>query len=73
MATRPEKDNFSILIEQRAAENELSCMEAIIDYCEESGLELEVAATLLNQSLKAKVEAEARDLRFLPKTAKLPL
>jgi hypothetical protein len=73
MATKIEKDKFSLMIEQRALNQESSCMETIIDYCEESGLELEVAATLLNQSLKCRIEEEARDLRFLPKIAKLPL
>lgn len=73
MATRDEKNTFSLMIEARALAQNVSCMEAIIDHCEESGLEIELAATLLNQSLKSKIEEEARDLRFLPKTSKLPL
>jgi Phage late-transcription coactivator len=73
MSTREEKNTFSIMIEQRAETQKVRHMEAIIDYCEESGLELEVAATLINSSLKSKIENEARELRFLPKSSKLPL
>jgi Phage late-transcription coactivator len=73
MATRDEKNTFSMMIEQRASDQAISCMEAILDYCESSGLEPELAATLLNQSLKCKIEEEARELRFLPRSSKLPL
>jgi hypothetical protein len=73
MTTREEKNTFSMMIEQRAASHGITHLEAIMDYCETTGLEPEVAATLVNQSLKARLEAEARDLRFLPKGSKLPI
>ena len=75
MSTRDEKNVFSLKIEQRAESQKISYMEAIIDYCEETDLELEVAATLLNQSLKCKIEEEATDLRCLKitKGSKLPV
>jgi hypothetical protein len=65
MSTKEEKNRFSIMIEERAVTQNVRHMEAIIDYCEETGLELEVAATLLNASLKAKIEFEATNLNFL--------
>lgn len=61
------------MIEKTAAEQNITCMEAITDYCLQNDLEIEVAAALINQSLKAKIEQEARALRFLPKTGKLPI
>ena len=73
MTTKEERDSFSIKIESIAVNEKISHMEAIIDYCENTGLEVEIAGTLCNTSLKAKIEAEARDLRFLPKGSKLPL
>ena len=73
MTTREEKNNFSMLIEQRAIDHGITHLEAIMDYCEETGLEPEVAGSLVNASLKGKLEEEARDLRFLPKGSKLPL
>lgn len=73
MTSREEKNLFSLTIERIADENQITHMEAILEHCERSGLEVEVAATLINQSLKAKIEMEARELRFLPKGSKLPL
>lgn len=73
MTTREDKNQFSLMIEQIAANTGCSCMEAITDYCADHDLEIEVAAALINQSLKAKIEQEARALRYLPKTGKLPI
>jgi hypothetical protein len=73
MPTREEKDNFSIMIEERAQSLSITHMDAIIDYCKRSGMEVEVAASLLNTTIKSKIETEARDLRFLPRIGVLPL
>ena len=73
MTSREEKNNFSLMIESMAQNQGITCMEAITEYCSQHDLEIEVAAGLINQSLKAKIEQEARALRFLPKTGKLPL
>ncbi len=50
-------------------------MEAVVWYCEQNNMEVEVAAKLLNAIIKAKIEAEAVDLNFLttPKGSKLPI
>lgn len=73
MTTKEEKNTFSIMIEERAIRFGVKHLEVIMDYCEETGLEPEVAGTLVNQSLKSKLEEEARDLRFLPRGSKLPI
>jgi len=73
MTTKEEKNNFSMMIEDRASKLGTTHLEVIMDYCESTGLEPEVAAVLVNQSLKSKLEDEARDLRFLPKGSKLPI
>lgn len=73
MTTREEKNTFSAMIEERALRNGVKVIEAITDYCEEVGLEVEVAATLINPILKAKIEEEAQALRFLQRSAKLPI
>jgi GTP cyclohydrolase I len=36
-------------------------------------LEIEVAASLINDSLKSIIEGEAMELRFLPRGSRLPL
>ena len=74
-ANRDEIVSFSYKIEQIVYEKDVSYIDAIILYCEETGFEVELAAKLISESLKSKVKMEAEDLHFLPKsnTAKLPL
>jgi len=73
MATKDEKNNFSIEIEKIVSDREITYIEAIIEYCTETGLEVEMAATLLNDVLKDKIQNEAQELRYLPKTSTLPI
>jgi len=73
MPTREEKDTFSLMIEERATTLAITHMDAIIDYCSKSGMEVEVAASLLNSTIKSKIEIEARQLRFLPRQGTLPI
>jgi hypothetical protein len=51
----------------------LSLIDAITHYCEESGLEVEVAASLINENLKSKIEVEAQTLRFIQRSSRLPI
>jgi hypothetical protein len=75
MPTKDEMNNFSMAIETLAREKDMPFMDAIIEHCTNSGLEIEVAAKLISTSLKAKIKLEAEELHFLPKsnTAKLPV
>lgn len=74
MPTKEEMNTFSLSIETIAKEKQISYMDSIIEYCNNTGLEIELAAKLISGSLKAKIKMEAEDLHFLPKsnTAKLP-
>ena len=65
MTTRDERNKFSAVIEERIIKDNVSTMEAIINYCEETGLELEIAGSLVNSVLKTKIEEEAKKLRYL--------
>lgn len=71
--TKDEIKNFSMMIEVYAAEKKLDIMDAIVHYCQETGLEIEIAATLVSSSLKAKLKEEAQNLNMLKKFAKLPI
>ena len=75
MPNKDEVMTFSLAIETLAKEKEIPYMDAIIEYCSNTGLEVEVAAKLISGALKAKIKVEAEDLHFLPKsnTAKLPV
>ncbi len=72
MPTREEKNKFSMMIMERAYRKRIDHMDAIATYCEENNLEIEVAASLINESLKARIQEEAQELRFLPRGSRLP-
>jgi hypothetical protein len=74
-ATRDQMLNFSLNIEEIVYMKDISYMDAIIEYCEQNEVEIEVAASLISNNLKSKIQLEAEDLNFLPKsnTTKLPL
>ena len=73
MANREEKNKFSMMIMNMAIDERIDHMDAIATYCERNNLEIEVAATLINDSLKSIIQGEAMELRFLPRGGKLPL
>ena len=73
MPTKDEIKKFSTQIEQLAEARKLTLMDAIIYHCKETGLEIEVSASLISAALKAKIKLEAQDLNLLKKTSKLPL
>ena len=75
MPTREEVNNFSIEIEEIVYMKDVSYMDAVMIYCENTGLEIETASKLISTSLKSKIQIEAENLNFLPKsnTIKLPL
>ena len=73
MPTRDEINEFSEEIEVFSLEKRMSLMDAILEYCKNTELEEEVAATLLTSALKAKIKEEAENLNLIKKTAKLPI
>ena len=48
-------------------------MEAIIEYCNITGMEIELASTLVNKELKAKLALVAEELNMIPKSSRLPI
>jgi len=67
--------SFSLNIERMVKEKGLSYIDAIVLYCETTGLETDVAAKLIAGTLKSKIKIEAEGLNFLPKptTRRLPI
>lgn len=64
---------FSIEIERIANEKNITHMEAVLEYCRHQNIEPDTVGNLISKSLKEKIEANARDLNFLPKQAQLPV
>lgn len=64
-------NEFSYYIEGLAAEEGISCYDAIMQYCEEYDVEPEVVAPLVNRQLKDKLAVEFADIGLLKKQPSL--
>ena len=64
---------FTLAIENIVKEKNLTHMDAVLWYCEQEDLEPDVLGTLISKGLKEKIEANARELNFLPRQAQLPI
>ena len=66
---------FSMAIEEIVYMKDISYIDAIVEYCSETGFEIETAAKLVSGVLKSTIQLEAEDLHFLRKTqtSQLPL
>ena len=65
MPTKDEMAKFARAIDGLVANTDYNYIEAIVEYCKQTGLEIEVAATLVNANLKSKLTADAMDLNLL--------
>ncbi len=64
---------FTLEIEKIVREKEITHMDAVLWYCQKEGIEPETVGSLISKGLKEKIEANARELNFLPRTAQLPV
>jgi hypothetical protein len=64
---------FSLYVEQTAFRTGQPCMDVLLDFCMKHEIEAESVNKIINNSLRAKLEAEAQDLNLLKvKGNKLP-
>ena len=74
MPTKDEMGKFAKAIDAIVANTDFNYIEAIVQYCKETGLEIEVAASLVNSNLKSKLANDAMDLNLLKdKGSRLPI
>ena len=73
MPTKDEIRNFSLMIDELAVKLRCTRMDAILHHCKETGLEVEVASTLISTALKSRIKEEAQELNLIKKTSRLPL
>ena len=64
---------FAQKIEEIVKEKQITHMEAVLWYCSDQDIEPDSVKGLISKPLKEKIEANARELNFLPKQAQLPL
>lgn len=65
------KKKFSEDVEEEVYMKDISYMEAVVSICEKLDVDEENANKFLLPQIKSKIEAEARDLNFLPRRGKL--
>ena len=69
MPTREEIKQFSLMIEEMATRLKCTGMDAILEHCKQTGMEVEVASTLISTPLKAKIREEAESLNLMKKNS----
>lgn len=67
--------DFMQEIDQLAIEKKCSHLDAVVLYCELNGVEVETAAAIIKGSakMKARIQNDAEELNYFPKTRKLPI
>ena len=62
-------------IDKLVDENKMEYIDAVIYFCTLNDIEIETAASLIKGSakMKAKIQLEAEELNYLPKSSRLPL
>jgi hypothetical protein len=62
-------------IDKLVDENKMEYIDAVIHFCTLNDIEIETAASLIKGSakMKAKIQLEAEELNYLPKSSRLPL
>jgi hypothetical protein len=65
--------DLNLMIEKIVKDKKMSYMDTVLYYADDSDIEPETMAKMLNQSIKDKIEVEAQNLNMLKKTGKLPI
>jgi hypothetical protein len=65
------KKSFTEQVEEEVYMKDITYMEAANIICEMYDIEISEVKKFISDSIRSKIEAEARDLNFLPKKAKL--
>lgn len=68
------KETFRVDIERLVQEEDTSYMDAVMFYCDQNDIDYSLLGKLIDNTLKAKIEVEARERNFLTnKVNKLPI
>jgi hypothetical protein len=63
---------FYNIIESIVKEKRITYMDAVIWYCDKNDIDTANVGSLISKNLKSKIEIEAQELNYFPKTGKLP-
>lgn len=76
MAVKPNSEEirkFSNMIDEMSVQLACNHLDAILYHCEQTGLEIEVASTLISNVLKSKIREESEKDNLVKRSARLPL
>lgn len=62
---------FSLFIEELSSTKRISHMDAVLQYCQENYIEPDEIKSLINKTLRDKIEVDMREANLLPKQATL--
>lgn len=71
MPTSDEIKQFSSVVSNMVATKNMRYMDAILLYCEQTGFEIELAATLLTPAIRSHLEEEAEAANLIKRTNRL--
>lgn len=64
---------FSLFIEDIVKEKRISHMDAVLSYCKDNFVEPDEIKSLINKTLKDKIEVDMQEANLLPKKASLDI
>lgn len=76
MASKPsieEVKKFSLMIDELASELGCTRLDAILFHCDKTGLEVEVASTLISNVLKSRIREESERENLVKRSSRLPI
>ena len=73
MPTIDEIKTFSTMIEELSKFIDEDILDTIVYHCEQTGLEVDIAATLISPPLKSRMMEQARKKNLLKKEGTLPI
>jgi len=65
------KKKFTMMIEKTVIHKKLSYMDAVVHLCEENNIEIEDVKKYVSKTIQEKIELEARNLNFMPRSNKI--
>ncbi len=71
--TEEEINKFSKFVEESALQKKCDFLDFIVSYCEETGLEIDMAAVLISDPLKMKIREQAETINLLKSESRLPI
>jgi hypothetical protein len=71
MTTKITPKKFNVIIEDLVRHKRMTHLEAIMHYCEQNNLEAHTITKWMDKNMRERIQMNAEDLNYLPKTSSL--